>query len=109
METQNKNRERLNAMRAKVNKWSAPSKDHAGLKKFMAEQIEETIRFDGNSDYYEKELAELVQKSGAIWRKEKIAACIRDIDYHSKEHRAEVDRCNERTQWVKQLRESLKQ
>lgn len=39
-------KERYEAMLARVEAWDPPSEDHAGLKKFMTEQLRESIRFD---------------------------------------------------------------
>jgi hypothetical protein len=92
------------AMLAKVEDWTPPSSDHYGLQKFMKEQIEQSIDFDCGTKY----LTEPVQRTGAQWLADEIGKAARDIEYHAREHAAEVDRAAKRTAWVRSLRESLK-
>jgi hypothetical protein len=86
-----------------VKKWSPPTEDHEYLKKFMTDQIEESIRFDCTV-YPENTPKPL---SGDAWKKEKRAAIIRDIAYHTEEEQNERDRAARTTRWVKELRDSL--
>lgn len=97
-------RQRYEAMLAKVEAWTAPTRDHEGLKKFMADQLTESIRFD--CGYTPEKPRRL---SGAQWRTQERARLKRDISYHTAEGKKEVQRAKERTAWVKALRESLEQ
>jgi hypothetical protein len=90
------------AMLSKVMAWTPPSKEHVGLRDFMREQIEQSIKFD--CGYTEQPLQ---QQTGAVWLAERIATAERDIEYHAKEHAAEVARTAERNVWVRDLRASL--
>lgn len=92
------------AMLAKVNAWTPPTSDHAGLKRFMAEQITESIRFDCSGTYYD---TPTVRMTGEQWKANRAASLARDIAYHKREHAAEVKRVADRTEWVKALRSSL--
>ena len=92
------------SMLDKVNAWTPPSPEHEGLKKFMREQIEESIRFDCDTSYLGESVILL---SGDQWLARQIASCNKDLDYHKKEHVLEVERTAERTRWVQQLRDSL--
>ena len=47
--------------------------------------------------------------TGCKWIENKINKCLQDIDYHSKEMEKEIERCNQRTIWVKELKQSLKE
>ena len=94
--------ERYRTMLDKVLRWKPPTKDHEGLKKFMVEQIEMCMR--NWSDGYTVP----VLKTGEAWVADQLARCGRDITYHTEEHAKEVQRAKERTEWVKQLRDSLK-
>jgi len=90
-----------------VREWVPPTAEHIGMKDFMIEQIESSIKFDGMEDYYEKALVELKPLSGKQWVTNRIEDAIRDIKYHSKELEEEKRRAEERTSWIKALRESL--
>lgn len=97
-------RERLDAMRAQVADWAPPTNDHNGLKKFMIEQLDETIRFDGTvSEYYTK----IEKKSPEEWLESARASAQRDIDYHTRELAEAQQRDAERQQWVDELRSSV--
>lgn len=95
------------AMLLKVKEWQPPSPDHIDLKKFMIEQIEDSIKFDCNTDYYYKEADKLITLTPSEWKNKKIAQCLKDIEYHKKIYAEEVERVENRNLWLKQLRESL--
>ena len=95
------------AMLAEVEKWHPPTPDHEGMKKFMREQITESIAHDCGGGYYTQHLKG-GPVSGAVWLNAAIARCKRDIVYHTKENREEIARAKQRTEWVRQLRQSLK-
>ncbi len=94
--------DRYRAMLAKVEKWQPPTSDHDGLKRFMAEQIESSIKFDCGHVWEPP-----VKLTGAAWREEQIAKCTRDLEYHAREARKESTRNAERNAWVKALRDSV--
>ncbi len=96
-------RGRYEAMLAEVEDWMPPTPDHAGLKKFMREQLQESIKFDcGSMEYYPKP-----PPLGEEWRAAKIARAEKDITYHDAEYAEEVERARERSDWVRALRNSL--
>ena len=95
-------------MLAKVEAWIPPTAEHIGMKTFMIEQIEGSIKHDGMEDYYEKAIKELKILTGKQWKENGVERAIRDILYHSKELEEEKRRADERTSWVKALKESLK-
>lgn len=99
-----KQRESYEAMLAKVNAWTPPTPDHAGLHEFMRSQIVQSIDFDCSGNYGQEPTPRL---TGEQWVAERAARLNRDIGYHEKEHAAEVKRAEERTAWVKALRSSL--
>lgn len=94
-------------MLAKVEAWTPPSPDHEGLKKFMREQIAESIQFDCGGSYHADALNQLRVQTGAEWRKSAIEKARKDIAYHSKSQAEENERAAKRTLWVRQLRESI--
>lgn len=91
------------AMLEQVNAYEAPTPEHAEFKKFMASQIEETIRFDCGRPFRD----ELKQLSGADWLAARIADAERGIAYHERQHAEEVERVAGRNEWVRTLRASL--
>lgn len=93
------------AMLKQVRAWKPPTPDHSELKNFMVQQIKSSIDHDGHGSYYENNPVILL--SGEDWRKQEIARVKRSITYHTKERKEEVERCQGRTQWVKDLRASL--
>lgn len=99
-------REKYNAMLAKVEAWQAPSDDHEGFKKFMAEQITSSIDFDCNNRYYRDQ--KHLKLTGAEWRAQEEAKARKDISYHQAENAKEIERTEARNTWLRQLRESLK-
>lgn len=96
-------RAKYEAMLEQVNAYQAPTPEHAEFKKFMASQIEETIRFDCGRLFDD----ELKQLSGADWLAAQLADAEREIAYHEQQHAEEVQRVARRNAWVKALRESL--
>lgn len=85
--------------------YQPPTPDHVEFKAFMISQIETSIKFDGMEDYYIEHQPELL--SGKEWLRYAKAKAQRDIDYHTKENIAEIERTNQRNEWVSALRESL--
>ena len=94
---------RLGAMVDLVMAWEPPSKDHAGLKEFMLDQI----RISRHDDWNNKYLIEATAKSALKFFEQAKRDAIRDIDYYSKEGQKEIDRVNARNKWIDQLYESL--
>lgn len=95
-------RERYETMLVKVRSWKIPSPDHAEMKKFMVDQLEESIRFDCNYVYNEP-----TRLSGAAWLEERITKAKNSIAYHTREWQKEVERTEESNRWVADLRASL--
>lgn len=100
-----KQNKRLEEMEASVNKWTPPSADHTELKAFMLQQIGVS---KNSTDYIEKSMAETIAKSPMNFYSEAVASAKRNIEYNTKDFAEEVERANSRTEWVRQLRLSLK-
>jgi hypothetical protein len=96
---------RYRAMLKEVKAWTPPTSEHEGLKKFMVEQLEESIKFDCGplGEWYPipKKL------TWEQYRAEVIAKAQKDVLYHAAEHAKEVERTNSRNAWVDALKESL--
>jgi hypothetical protein len=97
-------RERLNAMLADVEAWEPPTLEHFELKRFMQQQLNETLKWDGRGLYHDEPLE---RKTPDEWYEAQRTRLERDIVYHTKHHAEEVERVKGRNAWVKALRESL--
>lgn len=93
---------RYEIMLDKVKQWVPPTADHENLKKFMIEQLEESIRFDCVGPYHRPTL-----KSGSFWRETAIKQVEEDILYHTEENEKEIERVIGRNRWIRELRQSL--
>ncbi len=97
-------KERYEAMLVDVRKWVPPTTDHAEMKKFMIQQLEESIDFDCRpSEYMSDPLP-----SADEWLADAISVAQKDIKYHEEKHREEVERTEGRNEWLSALRDSLK-
>jgi len=92
-------------MLQQVEQWQPPTPDHIEFKKFMISQIEGSIKFDGNEDYYIKN--PIKKLTGEDWLARKRKDILWNIAYHAKEYNDEIERTNQRNKWVKDLRDSL--
>ena len=97
---------RLTKLRSQVADWQSPSSDHDNFKKFMLEQLDTTIEHDGTvSSYYEDKVKRPI--SAESWLKDQIESAEHSIEYHTKEHKAEVERTEGRNKWLADLRSSV--
>lgn len=90
------------SMLAEVLKWNPPTKYHDGLKSFMADQIKQSIKFD----CYFTEKPKPISLGQFI--ESRTETLNRNIKYHSEAYEKEVKSCNERSEWVQKLKQSLK-
>ncbi len=97
-------RAKYDAMIVKVLAWTPPSEDHVDMKRFMLQQLRESIKFDCSGDPYQEPLPPL---DGEEWRTQKLAYIQKTIAYQSDALAKDTARTNERNRWVKQLRDSV--
>lgn len=95
---------RYEAMLTECKKYAPPTPDHAEFRIFMIRQIEESIKFDCSTTYYDKPTVLL---TGEAWLDQQISQAKKDIVYHEAEYSKECERVKERNAWVKALRDSL--
>lgn len=102
---------RYTSMLHNVRAWTPPTSDHQGLKDFMIEQLESSLEHDCSNmeRYYAKQLDELTILNAVEWRDDWLESLNKDLVYYTKEHEDEIKRTSDRTQWIKDLRESLKE
>jgi len=89
-------------MLSKVNIWQPPTQEHVELKNFMKQQIEISIDSDCSMCLTAPSLI-----SGKEWLNIKIASCLQNIAYHTEKNKEEIERANNRTQWIQALKKSL--
>lgn len=92
---------RYKAMLAEVRKWQPPTPGHDGLKKFMISQLEDSLQHDCYAP------TTPVPTPWSVFRDNEILRMQKSIAYYSDEHNKEVDRCRERTIWVRSLLDSF--
>ncbi len=104
-------RAKLEEFLAKAIEFKAPTPEHEELRKFMIEQLQSTIDFDGKTDYHDKALPEIQMELNNIdanqIRFSMIADANTDITYHLKNHKEELKRCAQSNAWVETLLGSL--
>jgi len=101
---------RYEAMLELVYTWEPPTKEHAGLKKFMVEQLSESIEFDCGGSYFEDKLTELERRGpldGDTWKTKEIEKAYKDIEYHTEEMAKDKERQEKNTAWIQALIKSL--
>lgn len=92
-----------------VRRWKPPTVEHRGLKDFMIQQLEESIRFDCHTPeemakYYPQPKRQLP----GDWWDAQILEAERSLARSKKSLQGEQERAAGRTAWVKALRESLR-
>ncbi len=95
-------RKRYEAMIQSVEDWLPPTADHVGLKNFMREQLTKSIEYDCSGGF-----SEPTSRSGQEYKHYRLCRILSDIEYQTKNHREELERSEERTDWIRQLRGSL--
>lgn len=100
-------RKRYENMLEQVKEWNPPTKEHFELKKFMIDQLEESIRFDASTDYYEKTRSELTLETP----EESKARILEDCEWRFNNAKEQLEKseaaARERTEWIVELRRSL--
>lgn len=95
--------------------WEPPTEEHVGIKSFMIDQLESTIKYDCDL-LYEKNKLKKVQAELENFpnfelvteeRTKRIEKAKTDIEDYTKEYEKEIKRCQEANQWVKELLGSL--
>lgn len=93
------------AMLKKVKSWNPPTKDHVGLRDFMISQITQSIDHDCSpfpDDMLPKRM------TATEWSDTQRKKIRWEINYHTEELCKEIQRCNERNEWIQKLVASLK-
>ena len=85
-----------------VQEWKPPTLDHIELRDFMVEQLRSSIE----CDCFDREKP--VKGNPSEWLAAQIESAEWSVAYHEEKHREEVERARKRTEWVRELRASLR-
>ena len=113
LEKDKANLEKLNSILASAKSWVPPTEEHEGLRTFMIEQIESTIKVDGDPSYHVNKIVQIKQEmEGGIdpksYRGKKIKEIEDKIFYYETEHQKELVRCKQSNDWMGKFFESIK-
>lgn len=101
----------LNDILKQVVTWQPPTSEHQGIKDFMIDQIEQTIKFDCNTKYKFEKLAEieleLLTLNASQIRKNMTEKAKKDFEYNTKKFNEDVERCNQSNKWISDFVSSL--
>jgi hypothetical protein len=107
IDKQNKLKASYQKMLDKANDWTPPTKEHEGLKKFMIEQLTDSMKFECSNDYYERELVDIQHLTYTKYVKDMRESNERDIEYHTNELKKDNERVDKRNEWISALYKSL--
>lgn len=96
-------KDRYKRMLKLAKKFKPPSPDHDSYAKFLVTQLEASIDFDCNTQYYDN----LLNPSFDTWRDEKLYNLVKDIERAKESLKEEQDRVAGRNKWIKQLKEAI--
>jgi hypothetical protein len=104
---------RLNSIMESAKSWVPPTEDHEGVRDYMIDQLEITIKADGDPSYHvnkivqaKKELEEGIDPK--VYREEKIKESEDRIAYYEGEVQKELERCKQSNDWMDKFLESIK-
>ena len=100
-----KENERLLTLCKQIKAWRPPTPEHEGLKGFMLDQIRASMN---DTSYAESRLRDLYEKASIGFYNEAVANAKRGIVDYAKSDAEERERCAGRTEWLQQLRDSLR-
>jgi len=104
---------RLNSIMESAKSWVPPTEDHEGVRDYMIDQLEITIKADGDPSYHvnkivqaKKELEEGIDPK--VYREERIKEIEDRISYYGVEVQKELERCKQSNDWMDKFLESIK-
>lgn len=100
-------RGRFEAMLQKVEAWKPPTNEHVELKKFMRDQLDQSISFDGTPTAFSESFGGSEHLTGEQHQANIIQRAEKEVT-RARQHRAEeIERTASRNAWVTALRDSL--
>jgi hypothetical protein len=100
-------RAKYERMLSHVKNWFPPTKEHDNMKNFMIEQITSSIEWDCDEEFHLKSIREAENSHRASYFWDKIEELDRSIKYHSERSGEDGNKDNQRSQWIKDLIDSL--
>lgn len=100
-------RDRILSMQKQVKAWK-PLKTVQNVKKYMLEQLTETLRTDCDVDYYKREVIRLRAADPLDYYKNALKYAVQTIDHAKKQIDESKKTVKQSNQWLKDLRKSLK-
>lgn len=97
--------QRYRNMSAKVREWTPPTEQHEAMKKFMLDQLEQSVNFDCGRD--EAASSNDARRTGEQWYWSRISSLSSNIAYHEAALKEDQERVAKANAWVEQLRASL--
>ena len=94
-------------MLSKVYGWFPPTPDHENLKKFMIDQINQSIDFDCDTKYNMERLTALSKATPLDKYNETLRRAYKDVEYHETELLKERERNADANKWIVALYDSL--
>ncbi len=90
-----------------VEGWIPPTEEHKGLQDFMISQLNDSIKYDCNLDYYKEDLKGVENLNFEKWLNSRIEGEERKIIYHKEEYEKELKSIEKSNDWIIKLYESL--
>ena len=105
-------RERLDSLLEETSEWEPPTTDHVEFKNFMIQQLTETIKYDGDVEYYEGEIERLYKKLDTPIDLDSVKKDLREsyeanLNRSQKSLDEEIERCKKSHDWADQLLKSI--
>lgn len=103
-----KNVAKMEATLKETQAWKPPTKDHQPFKDFMIQQLTSSLDSERHAtDYYAQEAARLKERTPLYHFNIELQKTRKDLAYHKKQWREEVQRVEQRNRWIRKLRDSL--
>ena len=87
--------------------WNPPTPEHEGLKKFMIQQLTDSMDFDCNYDYHESELNKLSKMTYDDYFEQQKQNHKWMIKYHTEYLEKDLNNIRQRNKWIQDLYNSL--
>lgn len=87
--------------------WNPPTPEHEGLKKFMIQQLTDSMQFDCSYYHYESELKKLNNMTYDDYFEQQKQHHKRHIEHHTKYLEKDLDNIRKRNKWIQDLYNSL--
>lgn len=104
----NEGRQRYLDMLEKVEKWTPPTNEHVKLKEYCIEQLKSSLDFDYSDSLKEYYTTKPEKETVEEYKQFQLESYLKDIEYHSKHYREEVENVKEINKWIEDLISSFK-